>query len=102
MNGDVYQADDIADSPLVANESNEIQKHVTIDGPSLITDKMSVFMVSLVYVKNIQRNFLTTVCILTISFNCIRYYLYRYLLMAMSGELSFSCWGVSVSLTQSY
>ena len=46
MNGDVYQADGVEESPLVTNEPNERQKHVTIDGPSIITDKMSVFMVS--------------------------------------------------------
>ena len=48
-NGDVYRADDIADLPLAAEESNHTQTQMTIDGPSLITDKMSVFMVSLVF-----------------------------------------------------
>ena len=48
MNGNVV-ADDATDAPLAAPPQNE--KHVTIDGPSLITDKMSVFMVRKVLVK---------------------------------------------------
>ena len=43
LNGVGDEADG-TDSPLVAADESE-RKQVTIDGPNLITEKMSVFMV---------------------------------------------------------
>ena len=46
LNGEAVDGVDDVDQPAAVEPSDEFEaKRVTIDGPSIITDKMSVFMV---------------------------------------------------------